>query len=68
MQYTPDHNEFMELANLYAKKHRFMAEVRPSEALLKQRSEVIFSDKSPMSLGGIRGGQRGCGCRGGGDQ
>ena len=68
MQYTPDHNEFMELANLYAKKHRFMAEVSPSEAPLSQRSEVIFSDKSPMSLGGIRGGQRRCCCRGGGDQ
>ena len=56
MQYTPDHNEFMELANLYAKKHRFMAEVSPSEAPLRQRSEVIFSDKGPLSLGGIRGG------------
>ena len=68
MQYTPDHNEFMELANLYAKKHRFMAEASPSEAPLRQRSEVIFSDKGPMSLGGVRGGQRRCGCRGGGDQ
>ena len=68
MQYTPDHNEFMELANLYAKKHRFMAEVSPSEETMRQRFEVIFSDKGPMSLGGNRGGQCRCGCRGGGDQ
>ena len=54
MQYTPDHNEFMELANLYAKKHRFMAEVSLSEAPLSQRSEAIFSDKGPLSLGGVR--------------